>query len=430
MKVRTVLLLAAAVALAGVLAPGCGPRGGSQTTPAARRVKVTFWHAMGGPLGDALEEMIGDFERVNPDVDIEPVFMANYASLSQKLMGAVQVNAAPNIAQLYESWTSQFYSLGKLVILDSLIHGPDGFTPLELADFYPAFIEDNTWDGKIVTLPFNKSLPVFFYNVEMLTQAGYPTFPKTWLELRQMLKRLSGAGPAGPGRQYGGAGLVNEGIFGALLLQKGGFYLDEANRRVGFNSPAGVEAAQFLAELVNKDSSVYYGAGYEPQNDFLAGKIACLQSTSVSWAFLKPNMTFKVGMAPIPSGERPAVLSFGTNVGIFRTGTSEQIAASWRFVKWFTSPEQQAKWAERTFYVPVRKSSLQVPSYERLLTETPGLRQVLAQLEYLTFEPKSEVWFRGRRVLGDALEKVIRGQASAQQALDEAAAIIEKEMAR
>ncbi|MEO0074143.1 MAG: ABC transporter substrate-binding protein, partial [candidate division WOR-3 bacterium] len=338
-------------------------RCGGAKTGEAGKVKVSFWHAMGGPLGDALEQMIADFETANPDVDVVPVSMANYSSLSQKLMAAVQVNDPPNIAQMYESWTAQFHSLGKLVVLDSLIRGADGFSDAELADFYPAFIEGNTWDGRIVTLPFNKSLPVFFYNAEMLAAAGYSEFPKTWPEFRQMIRRLSDPGSG----RWGCAGLVNEGMFGTMLRQKGGDYFDSTGSQVTFNSRIGVEVAEFIAALVNRDSSVYYGAGYEPQNDFLAGKIACLQSTSVSWSFMKPNMQFRVGIAPLPVWDRADVISFGTNIGIFRKGTPEQIRAAWRFIKWFTSPEQQAKWAELTFYVPVRRSSLQVESYARLV---------------------------------------------------------------
>ncbi|MEO0009052.1 MAG: ABC transporter substrate-binding protein, partial [candidate division WOR-3 bacterium] len=112
--------------LAFIFITGCGDR---QKQPAAgRKIIVTFWHAMGGPLGDALEAMIQEFETQHPEIDIQPVSMANYSSLSQKLMGAVQVNAPPNLAQMYESWTSQFYALNKLVPADSLIHTADGLT--------------------------------------------------------------------------------------------------------------------------------------------------------------------------------------------------------------------------------------------------------------------------------------------------------------
>jgi ABC-type glycerol-3-phosphate transport system substrate-binding protein len=379
---------------------------------------------MGGPLGDALDSLIAQFERENPGINVEPVSMGSYSTLSQKLMGAVQVDAPPNMAQMYESWTTQFHQMNKLVPLDSLIRGPDGLAESELADFYPAFLADNSWNGRLVTLPSNKSVPVFFYNIKLLEDAGYKTFPETWEEFRVMVKKLTD-------RQkgvWGTAGGVNEWMFGCMLRQQGGDFLDEQSRKATFNSSAGVKAAEYMFELVAKDSSAVYGTGYDPQNDFLSGKIACIWGTIVSWTFMKKNMTFPVGIAAVPSWGTPSVLSFGTNVGVFRTGTPEQVAASWKFIKWFTSPEAQALWAELTFYVPSRKSSIAEPGYAKLVAETPGLAAGLAQLDYMSFEPRSEAWFKGRRTLGDALERVMRGESSAEQALGAAAAEIEKEM--
>ncbi len=416
-------MLFPAFVLVAVFVSGCGGPG----NPAGRNpVKVTFWHAMGGPLGDALDSMIAEFERANPGLDIEPVSMGSYSALSQKLMGAVQVNAPPNMAQMYESWTSQFLEMGKLVELDSLVHGPDGLSAEELADFYPAFLEDNSWDGRIVTLPFNKSVPVFFYNVKMLENAGYQEFPKTWSEFRTMVSRLTDRGQG----VWGTAGGVNEWMFGCMLRQQGGDYLDPVTGRVSFNAAPGVRAAEFMHELVAKDSSAMFNTGYDPQNDFLSGRIACIWGTSVSWAFMKPGMTFPVAVAPVPSWDRPNVLSFGTNVGVFRTGTPEQVTACWRFIKWFTSPVRQAAWAQATCYVPARRSSLALPGYQQFVGQVPGLASALAQLEYVSFEPRTEAWFSGRRLLSEALEKVMRGEAGAQAALDAAAAAVEKEMKR
>lgn len=386
------------------------------------RTTITFWHAMGGPLGDALKEMVARFEREHPGIRVELVSMGGYSSLSQKLMGAVQVDAPPNLAQMYESWTTQFYRLNKLVVLDSLVRSSDGLTEDELADFYPAFLEANSWDGKLVTLPFNKSVPVFFYNIEMLRAAGYDSFPRRWSEFRTMVKKLTD-------RQkgiWGTVGGVNEWMFGCMLRQQGGDFLDENKGKALFNSAAGVKAAEFMRDLVVVDSSAVFGTGYDPQNDFLSGKIACIWGTSASWAFMKDKMTFPVGIAAVPYWDQPSVLAFGTNVGIFRTGTPEQVVAAWKFIKWFTAPEQQAEWAMKTSYVPCRKSSLRVPEYAKMIQEIPGLAEQLAQLDYLSFEPKSEQWFEGRKILGEALERIMRGEKSAREALDAAAAEVEK----
>ena len=409
-------------ALAALFVFGCG--GGSTSTGPGGKVKVTFWHAMGGPLGDALREMVEEFEAENPDVDIEPVSMGGYSSLSQKLMGALQVDAPPNIAQMYESWTTQFHQLDKLVKLDSIVKGPDGLGEEELADFYPAFIADNSWDGELITLPFNKSVPVYFYNIEMLKQAGYEEFPKTWPEFREMVKTLTDREKGIWGTAQG----VNQWQFGCMLRQMGGDFIDEEAKKALFNSVEGEKAAEFQYALMAEDSSAVFAVGYDIQNDFLSGKIGCIWGTSVSWVYMADKMTFPVGVAAIPVWDEPNTISFGTNIGIFRTGTPEQVAAGWRFIKWFTSPERQAEWGVRTSYVPARRSSLEDPQYREKIEETPGLEDGLSQLEHMSFEPKSEEWFNGRKILGEALERIMRGEQGAKLALDQAAADVEREL--
>ena len=415
---------ACALLLGAFVFMACGGGEGPAVATPDGKVQVTFWHAMGGPLGDALRTMVEEFEALNPDVDIMPVSMGGYASLSQKLMGALQVDAPPNMAQMYESWTTQFHELGKLVVLDSVVKGPDGLSEEELADFYPSFIEDNSWDGKLVTLPFNKSVPVFFYNIEMLAVAGYEEFPKTWPEFRAMSKSLTDPDKGITGTVGG----VNQWQFGCMLRQLGGDFIDEEWGKATFNDPPGIQAAQFQYEMMAVDSSAVFGVGYDAQNDFLSGKIGSIWGTSVSWVYMADKRTFPVGIAAVPTWGADNVLSFGTNIGVFRQGAPAQIEACWRFIKWFTSPERQAEWAMRTSYCPARRSSLDVPEYAALIAERPGLADQLAQLEYMSFEPKSEEWFNGRKILGEALEKIMRGQAGAQAALDEAAALVQKEL--
>jgi len=68
--------------------------------------------------------------------------------------------------------TSQFLEMGKLVALDSLVRGRAG-SPRRSWRLLPGVHRRQFVDGRIVTLPFNKSVPVFFYNVKMLERAGF-----------------------------------------------------------------------------------------------------------------------------------------------------------------------------------------------------------------------------------------------------------------
>ncbi len=390
--------------------------------PGQQKVTVKFWHAMGGESQKTLKAMCEEFERTHPGIRIELVGMGNYDALSQKLMAAVAAQEPPTISQMYENWTTQLLATGELVFLDSFVRGPDGLSEADLADIYPALLENNSWDGRLLTLPFNKSVPVYYYNVPMFEQAGYSEFPKTWSEFREAVNRLTKRDPAGNTEVWGAAGGTDIWIFGSMLFQKGGRFVDKEDGRPEFNSPAGVAALQFQVDMVLKDRVQNTDVGRTPMDDFLVGKIATLTGSSTWRAPVVKNETFKVGMAPIPTWDRPAAIVYGTNIGMFRRAKSEEKAAAWAFIKWFISPEQQTKWSLGTWYVPIHRRCLNDPRIKERFASTPGLKEAYAQMDCAVFEPRGLRWLAGRKALVEELEQAMLGAKTPKQALDDAAA--------
>jgi ABC-type glycerol-3-phosphate transport system substrate-binding protein len=386
------------------------------------KTTVTFWHAMGGESQKTLKTMVDRFESTHANIHVELVGMGNYDALSQKLMGAVAAKNPPVIAQMYENWTTQLYAGGELVYLDSLVHGPDGFSAADMVDIYPALLENNTWDGKLLTLPFNKSVPVYYYNVPMLAAAGYPEFPKTWPEFRDAAIKLTKRDAAGNVETWGAAGGTDVWIFGSMLYQRGTRFLDQEDGRPLFNDPEAVAALQFQVDMVLQDKVQNTDVGRTPMDDFLVGRMAMLTGSSTWRAPVVDKESFPVGMAPIPTWGKPAAVVYGTNVGMFRRATPAQKAAAWTFIKWFTSPEQQVEWSLGTWYVPIHRRSLDDPRMAERLASTPGLRAAYAQMDCAVFEPRGLKWLAGRKALVEELEQAMLGAKSPRQALDDAAA--------
>jgi ABC-type glycerol-3-phosphate transport system substrate-binding protein len=403
-----------ALVLAMTIVGGCS-RKSSKTT-------VTFWHAMGGESQKTLKTMVDRFESTHANIHIELVGMGNYDALSQKLMGAVAAKNPPVIAQMYENWTTQLHAGGELVYLDSFVHGPDGLSADDLADIYPALLENNSWDGRLLTLPFNKSVPVYYYNVPMLQKAGFPEFPKTWPEFRIAANQLTRRDAAGKVETWGAAGGTDIWIFGSMLFQRGIGFLAQEDGRPMFNGKEGVEALQFQVDMVLKDKTQNTDVGRTPMDDFLVGRMAMLTGSSTWRAPVVDKESFPVGMAPIPTWGTQAAIVYGTNVGMFRRATPQQKAAAWAFIKWFTSPEQQVEWSLGTWYVPIHLRSLEDPRMVERLARTPGLRAAYAQMDYAVFEPRGLKWLAGRKALVEELEQAMLGAKSPKQALDDAAA--------
>lgn len=409
------------VLLATVL-PACGGGGGDSTEP------IRFWHAMGGPLGRSLDGLVADYNGGTEKV--ECVSMGKYQALSQKIMAAVAAGGPPDIAQCYEAWTANLIENGSVVPLGPFIGGS---SPLrDPGDLYPIFLEGARQKGQIWSFPFNKSVRCLYYNRDMFRSAGldpdHP--PRTWQEYRDIAKRLTvDADGDGEPEQYGLASQITASMFENLLVQNGGSLLNEDETKVAFDSPEGLEALEFMTDLLVRDGSALVSQGFEYQNEFLAGKVAMIEGSSVSLAFIEGKYTFDLGIAPLPAGKRAAQLVAGTDVVLFASDTEHEQRA-WEFVRWFTETAQTARWSAETGYLPVRKSAMRDPTLVAKLEKYPGLREAYAQLDHALPQPKAQGWFAGRNTLErDAVEPVLRGRLQPAEALRIAAKKADAELA-
>lgn len=397
-------------------------------TVASDVTEVVFWHAMGGPLGDALEIMVNDFNDTHSKIFIKAINMGNYTALSQKLMASMQSGNQPHLAQAFEAWTANMIDGDVLVPIEDFIEEDPDFGVEDLQDFYPVFLNSNTINGKLWTFPFNKSVMVMYYNKDALFQNGYDPNkpPVTWDEFREYCKTLT-QDKDGDGiiDQYGATLKISAWKFENLLLQAGGEIMSADNKPL-FNSEAGVLALDFLTNIILVDKTGYLSAGYEGQNDFLAGKVAMYEDSSVSLAYMqRTGIDFNLGVAAIPVRDTKRNLISGTNVAVFKSEDKEIEKAAWEFIKWFTDTEQTAKWSEMTYYMPVRKSAFQEEVLKKRLEENPEIASVYNQLNYATYEPQISEWFETRKYLEEhVIEKVVRGVLKPQKALDNAAAKI------
>jgi multiple sugar transport system substrate-binding protein len=385
------------------------------------KVTIAFWHGLGGPLGDALSEMVKEFNRTHPDIEVTVNQVSSYEALSQKLMASIQANKQPDIAQVFESWTSKFIEAKVLSPMDEFITSDDKFTDKQLTDFYPVFIASNTFDGKMWSFPFNKSVRMIFYNKDAFVRANLDPNkpPANWDEMREYCKTFTKDqnGDKQPDT-FGTNYAPNAWQMINLLYQAGGQVLD-AQGKVVLNQKPGVEALTYLTDLINKDKTVYLVTGYNGQNDFLAGKVAIYEGSSVSITHMKQQtINFNMGYAPLPTYKTNQSAISGSNVVIFKNADKKREQAAWEFVKWFTDTEQTAKWSSLTNYMPIRKSAMQTVTMKDMLAANPQSAAVYAQLDNAVTEPQIPQWFEARGELEKAIEMALLKKKTPQQALD------------
>lgn len=425
--------------LAAIIAACCCSREGTNDNAP---VDVVFWHAMGGPLGDVLEDsLIADFNRSHPHIRVVPVNMGNYRALSQKIMASVMAGSPPVLAQAYETWTAQLVCGGVVVPLDSLMAADPLFSEDDWNDFFRVFRENNTFEEGIFSFPFNKSVPLIYYNADLYARSGLAP-ADDWEGQRTLLRHLchdaNGDGDLlDRGDRWGTAFGPSVWTFECLLTQAGGSLLDSSGQFAAFNGPEGVESLEFLTGLLYRDRTAYLSSGYDHQRDFLEGGLGQVQGSVTSLAFMEQDMNrrrengqpyFTIGVAPLPGFRHRRVFIAGTNVVLFRNSDPRVVEAGWEFIKWFTSTEQQARWSAGSGYLPARRSSVDHPLMQQKLLEYPGLAEVLAQVETAVFEPQTTAWYDGREFLSEAVEIVLYGRMAPADALDRAAALTDAEI--
>lgn len=370
--------------------------GKSETT--STKTTLLFWHSMGGPLGSALNNLIQDFNDSQKEIKVEAVSVGNYTALTQKLTASIQAGNQPDLAQLYENSTVDYIKSGVLVpVEDFIAQDPQLMEDIQ-SDFFPVFISSNTYEGKIWTFPFNKSVRVLYYNKDMFLKFGFDpdTTPETWSDFIEYSKVIC-AERDEKGNPYiyltninsSATQLVN------LILQAGGKIYEDGE--VLFNSKEGIEALNYLRTLVVDSNVAYISEGYEGQNDFLASEVAMYEGSSVSMAFMasENKLKFNIGIAPIPSFRTNKNVISGTNIAIFKSNPKKEKAA-WEFIKWLTDKKQTAQWSYDTYYMPLRMSALEVSPLKERLANDKNLFAVYEQLNFADTEPSISEWRKTR----------------------------------
>jgi ABC-type glycerol-3-phosphate transport system substrate-binding protein len=397
-------LLAVFVAVLLAASGGCG--GGGNDGDDAR--SVIFWHSMAGDLKAVLESLVEKFNRKGPSHPVVLRYQGEYGQLKTKITNAVQANSPPDMAMMYEAWIA-YCNTDKgreaILALDEFIRRDA--REVDVADIYPVYIRDNTFDGKVYSFPFNKSFPVLFYNKELFVKAGLDPArpPATWEEFAAVGRKLT-RDTDGDGQKdvWGWAFNVDPWIFECMVLQAGGSLADGDTGIKPLDSPEMLAAIQFYADAIDgPDPYAYRTTGREFQNDFVSQRVAMIITTCVSKPFMIDQIGFEWGMAPLPVGKVNVSIMSGTNIAIFAQAPREKQEVAWKFIKYFTSRDTTAYWAMRTAYVPVRRSAVESKEFQEYMKSDPTPMAAIAQLENATFEPRAQGWVDVRDRLGQAL---------------------------
>jgi multiple sugar transport system substrate-binding protein len=369
------------------------------SSAALAKVNITFWHAMGAELGEAVDYLTKKFNEEQDEIFVESIYQGRYSDLNTKLVASFSAGTSPTIAQVYENWTDAYYRYGVIAPLEDYMD----LTEEEYNDYIEVFRHMNTWDGKLYTIPFNKSNWVLYYNKELI-----PEPPKTLDEFFQIAKDVT-AKTNGETKGFGIRPTLE--LFHAFLWLNGSDFFD-ADLNVTFDGPEGKKALQQMIGML-EDGSALLIDGYEDAS-FGDRMIAMYigSSAGITYAENSVGGKFEFSTAPLPSGVRPGAPFMGTNIALFDAATEEEKAAAAKFVKWLTNADNTVYFATKTGYLPVTYSGLSHPEYQAWLAANPHKAAIanLEAFEYGYWQPKIAAWEECRGLISEMVTKVFLGE--------------------
>jgi sn-glycerol 3-phosphate transport system substrate-binding protein len=439
------------LAILSLVVTACG--GGDGSEPAEKHtpsgpVTITFWHSEPASNGDNLVKLVERFNASQNEVRVELLFQGSDVELTAKLITSMPSGDVPAIAYMSEGYTQTMMDSGEVTPIQEYIDRDK----YDLSDFASAAIAYYTVDGTLYAMPAGVLVPLMYYNKIAFQEAGLdPEQPPTDLdEVRAASEKLVQRDSAGNITRYGFALDIAPWYVIFMLAGAGELYANNENGRAGFatevafDNEAGRKFFQWWDGIVQDGLALNLGWDPSGANGLLA--VAARKAVMVfsSSAALRTVMDVlekgvegvELGVAPapgipgkVPEGS-PGVL--GRSFWIMSGRPEAERDAAWKFIKWFTEPEQQAEWFAGSGYLPVRNSAYDLPASKEIIAKYPPF-QIPADLFAKTattaaaLGPLVGPFQQVEDSIRAAIESMVSGSASPDEAL--AAAVEESNAA-
>lgn len=407
----------------------------SPTVQAATQIQ--WWHAMGGENGAKLEEIAKGFNQSQSDYEIDPVFKGTYDEAMNGAIAAFSANEQPAIIQIYEVGTGTMMAAkGAVYPVYQLMK--DQGEPWDQSKFLPAVVGYySDTDGNVLSLPFNSSTPILYYNKDVFEKAGLDpeTPPKTWADMEKFSQQIVDSGAATCGFTTAWISWIHTENLNALHNMA---YSTEANGFGGlgaefvFNNPLTVRHWGNLKKW--QDSGLFKFGGPAGGDNapplFYSQECAMFMNSSAGRAAVINNAKdFKVGFAPLPYyddviQEPLNSIIGGATLWTLQGRPAEEYAGVAKFFTYLQKPEVQADWHQFSGYLPITEAAYELGKSQGYYEANPGSDIAIKQLTRVEPTENSKGirfgnYVQVRGLIDDEFAALLGGQKTAQEALDD-----------
>jgi sn-glycerol 3-phosphate transport system substrate-binding protein len=368
------------------------------TVPTMAQAKFEFWYGLSGDLSDRIQELCKNFNDSQADYEIVCVSQDNYDNNLQNTIAAYRANKQPTVTQIFDAGTLDLM-LSKAYLPINELMTSNGYK-IDWNNYFSGIASYySTSGGELLSMPFNSSTAVIYYNTDALEAVGFNGLPATWEDVEDVARKLKAAGyecpvafdPTGAWQwfeQFSAAhnqpiatkGNGFGGLDAELIVSQGRF----------------VDHLSWIKKMYDEGLFVLKGKDVgETANDAFVNAKCQISSSSVAdhgtiGKQAIEGMHWDVAMLPLwADTERTNTLVGGASLWTLKGKSEEEYKGAAAFYNFLATPEQVEWWSTVTGYIPVTNTGFEAMKANGFYDAAPYKGREKA-IESLTFTPPTE----------------------------------------
>jgi sn-glycerol 3-phosphate transport system substrate-binding protein len=403
--------------------------------PARAATEIQWWHGLAGALGDWIDDLAKGFNESQTEYKVVPSFKGGYAESITAAIAAFRTKVQPHVLLVPTYATAQFMSAkGATVPVYELMarSGSKFDESIYLKGVTGYYADPN---GRMLSLPFNSSTPVMYFNRDAFVKAGLdPTAPpKTWPEFEAAARKLAASGSRCAFTTSWQEWVLLENMsawhnWPVATKQNGYGGLDT---ELVLNSELEVHHLTWMKRMLDEGMFKYAGRGNNAQALFTAGECAVMFNSSAGYAGVRKEARFEfgIGMLPYwpqyargPNGGPQNTIIGGASLWALNGHDAKAYKGVAAFFAYLSDAKVQAASHQRTGYLPITMAAFEATRASGFYEKAPGTDISIRQLN---LNPPTENsrgirlgnYLQVQNVWNEELEAIWGGTKTAKQAL-------------
>jgi sn-glycerol 3-phosphate transport system substrate-binding protein len=406
------------------------------TSTAFAVTEISWWHAMTGANNEVVETLSKEFNESQSEYRVTPVFKGTYPETLNAGIAAFRAQQPPHILQVFDVGTGVMMGAEGAVKPVAEILSMGG-TAFDKSQYLPGIVAYYSKpDGTMLSFPYNSSSPILYYNKDIMEKAGLDAAnpPKTWPEVFEAARKIkeSGAAPCGfTSTWLTWIGLENFAAWNNLQYATHENGLASTDVELTINTEPFVRHFQNIADLAKEGVFRYGGRTSEAKQLFLAGECGIFTESSGGLGdVIKSGLNYGLGQLPYYpdlEGAPQNTIPGGASLWVFAGHDEEEYKGVAAFFEFLSQTEIQSRLHQVSGYLPVTLAAYNATKESGFYNENPGREIPITQM--MGKEPTANS--KGIRLINmpqvrdiqnEEFEKMLNGEQTAQQALDNAVA--------